>query len=100
MEKLRQNYQLLFENIGEVMSQQYKILGILGVDIEYVEQETPIDAVLYYVFKNYIHDCFSPYVKITDEVWDNFYDYFDDTISPNNKKFSLEDLDEAIINGY
>ena len=99
MEELRQNYQLLFENISELMSQRYKMLGILGLYREDLEQETPIDAVLYYVFKNYIYDCFSPYIEITDEVLDNFYDYFDDTIHPNDKKFSLEDLDEAIING-
>ena len=51
MEELRQNYQLLFENISELMSQRYKMLGILGLYIEDLEQETPIDAVLYYVFK-------------------------------------------------
>lgn len=99
MEELRQNYQLLFENISELMSQRYKMLGILGLYIEDLEQETPIDAVLYYVFKNYVYNCFSPYIEITDEVLDNFYDYFNDTIHPNGKKFSLEDLDEAIING-
>ena len=98
-EELRQNYQLIFENISELISQRYKILGILGACIDEMEQETPIDAVLYYVFKNYIYDCFSPYIEITDEVWNNFYDYFDDTISPNDKKFSLEDLDEVVING-
>jgi len=99
MEELRQNYRLLFENIGEVMSQRYKILGMLGVYMDDIEQKTPIDAVLFYVFKNYIYDCFSPCIEITDEVWDNFYDYFDDTIHPNDKKFSLKDLDEVIING-